>query len=75
MSDFMLMEPANQSLSELLGNMLLLGQDELGRADLATKKSQYLKTSFKLARKVARYYCWNLTNLNDYQFWLAGSGG
>ena len=58
-------------ISDRLGNMILLEKDELKRVDFNTKKVTYLKTSFRLAKKVAEYDSWDLKNLNDYQEWLA----
>lgn len=63
-------EGAND-ISDRLGNMVLLQQDELGRTDFATKKSCYQATPFILAKKVAEYENWDLPNLNSYQSWLA----
>lgn len=63
-------EGAND-ISDRLGNMVLLQQNELGRIDFATKKSRYQDTPFTLARKVAEYGDWDLPNLNSYQSWLA----
>ena len=63
-------EGAND-IADRLGNMVLLEQDDLGRADFDTKKAHYLKTSFRLAKKVAEYDHWDLANLNHYQSWLA----
>ena len=63
-------EGANE-IADRLGNMALLNQDELERSDFATKKKHYLKTSFRLAGKVAEYDRWDLANLNRYQSWLA----
>ncbi len=63
-------EGAND-IVDRLGNMLLLQQDSLERADFVTKKSHYLKTPFKLPKKIAEYDCWDLVSLNDYQSWLA----
>ncbi len=58
-------------ISDRLGNMILLEKDELKRVDFNTKKVTYLKTSFRLAKKVAEYDSWDLKNLNVYQEWLA----
>ena len=58
-------------ISDRLGNMVLLEKDELKRADFATKKSAYLETDFRLAKKVAEYENWDLGTLNHYQTWLA----
>ncbi len=58
-------------ISDRLGNMILLEKDELKRAGFNTKKEAYLKTSFRLAEKVAEYDSWNSQNLNRYQEWLA----
>ena len=58
-------------IADRLGNMVLLELDELKRADFATKKAHYLKTPFRLAKKVAEYDHWDLANLNRYQSWLA----
>ena len=63
-------EGAND-ISDRLGNMVLLEQDDLGQADFETKKAHYLKTPSRLARKVAEYDHWDLANLNRYQSWLA----
>ena len=63
-------EGAND-IADRLGNMVLLEQDDLGQADFETKKAHYLKTPFRLARKVAEYDHWDLANLNHYQSWLA----
>ncbi len=54
-----------------LGNLVLLEKDELKRASFIDKKKAYLKTSFRLAKKVAEYETWDLATLNAYQFWLA----
>ncbi len=58
-------------ISDRLGNMILLEKDELKRVDFNTKKVFYLKTSLRLAKKVAEYDSWDLKNLNVYQEWLA----
>ena len=58
-------------IADRLGNMVLLELDELKRADFATKKTHYLNTPFRLAKKVAEYDHWDLANLNHYQSWLA----
>lgn len=58
-------------ISDRLGNMVLLERDELKHADFIEKKKTYLDTSFRLAKKVAEYDSWDLTNLNRYQKWLA----
>ena len=63
-------EGAND-IADRLGNMVLLNQDELERADFATKKAYYLDTPFTLTKKVAEYDNWDLANLNHYQSWLA----
>ena len=63
-------EGAND-VADRLGNMVLLEQDDLGQADFDTKKAHYLKTSFRLAKKVAEYDHWDLANLNRHQSWLA----
>ena len=63
-------EGAND-IPDRLGNMVLLQRDELGQADFDSKKAHYLKSSFRLAGKVAEYDCWDLTNLDRYQSWLA----
>ena len=54
-----------------LGNVVLLDQDQLKRADFEEKKKYYQTTPFKLAEKVASYKNWDLYNLNNYQAWLA----
>ena len=54
-----------------LGNMVLLEKDELQRADFNTKKQTYLRTSFRLAKKVGEYDTWDLASLNHYQQWLS----
>jgi hypothetical protein len=58
-------------IQDRLGNVLLLDKDELGRANFETKKDYYCKSSYKLAHKISEYIDWNITNLNDYQAWLA----
>lgn len=58
-------------VADRLGNMVLLEQDELRRADFSDKKAHYLQTTFRLAKKVAEYDNWDLPNLNHYQSWLA----
>ena len=58
-------------ITDRLGNMVLLEQNNLQQADFATKKAHYLNTPFRLAKKVAEYDHWDLTNLNRYQSWLA----
>ncbi len=58
-------------IADRLGNMILLKKDELKRASFIEKKTTYLDTSFRLAKKVAEYDNWNLENLNSYQKWLA----
>ena len=63
-------EGAND-VADRLGNMVLLDQDDLGQADFDTKKAHYLKTPFRLAKKVAEYDHWDLANLNRHQSWLA----
>lgn len=63
-------EGANEVVDRL-GNMVLLEKDNLGRADFKTKKQAYLKTSFRLAKKVAEADTWDLATLNHYQVWLA----
>ncbi len=63
-------EGAND-IADRVGNMILLNNDELGRADFATKKLHYLTTPFRLANQIARYDHWDLANLNNYQSWLA----
>ncbi len=63
-------EAAND-IADRLGNMVLLNRDELERMDFTTKKMHYLKTPFKLAKKVAEYERWDPTSLNHYQSWLA----
>ena len=63
-------EGAND-ISDQLGNMVLLEQNDLQQADFATKKAHYLNTPFRLAKKVAEYDDWDQANLNRYQSWLA----
>ena len=63
-------EGAND-IADRLGNMVLLEQDDLGQAEFDTKKAHYLKTPFRLAKKVAEYDHWDQANLNRYQSWLA----
>lgn len=58
-------------ISDRLGNMVLLEKDELKRSDFIGKKTVYLETSFRLAKKVAEYDSWDLHNVNRYQEWLA----
>ena len=58
-------------IADRLGNMVLLEQNNLQQADFATKQEHYLNTPFRLAKKVAEYDHWDLTNLNRYQSWLA----
>jgi hypothetical protein len=58
-------------ITDRLGNMILLEKDELKRADFNSKKTVYLNTSFKLAKKVAEYENWDLATLSHYQTWLA----
>ena len=58
-------------ITDWLGNMVLLEQNNLQQADFASKKAHYLNTHFRLAKKVAEYDHWDLTNLNRYQSWLA----
>ena len=63
-------EGAND-IADRLGNMVLLEQDDLGQADFDTRKAHYLKTPFRLVKKVAEYEHWDQANLNRYQSWLA----
>jgi hypothetical protein len=58
-------------IRDRLGNMILLEKDDLQRANFNTKKQAYLRSSFKLAKKLSKYDTWDLTNLNHYQQWLA----
>ena len=58
-------------VQDRLGNMVLLDKDNLGRANFETKKPSYQNANFRLAEKVSEYIDWNITNLNDYQTWLA----
>ena len=58
-------------IADRLGNMILLEKDDLKRAAFNVKKETYLKTSFRLAKKVAEYDNWDLPNLTRYQSWLA----
>ncbi len=61
----------SNDITDRLGNMILLNNDDLGRADFATKKSHYRNTPFRLANQVAEYDHWDMANLNNYQSWLA----
>ncbi len=58
-------------IQDRLGNMVLLEKDELKRASFADKKKTYLVNHYPLAKKVASYDEWNLSNLHDYQVWLS----
>lgn len=58
-------------IQDRLGNMVLLGHDDLGRSSFETKTQQYNSFAHPLALKVASYPEWNLQTLNDYQSWLA----
>ncbi|WP_216092632.1 DUF262 domain-containing protein [Candidatus Marithrix sp. Canyon 246] len=60
-----------KDIKDRLGNMVLLGKDELKRSSFKDKTDFYLNTPFALAKKIAEYKEWNLQNLNDYQAWLA----
>ena len=58
-------------IQDRLGNMVLLGRDDLARKTFEDKKASYKESKFKLANKVSTYQDWNITNLNDFQHWLA----
>jgi hypothetical protein len=58
-------------IQDRLGNMVLLENDNLKRANFEVKQKAYLDSHFPLAKKVASYACWNLQNLNAYQTWLS----
>ncbi len=58
-------------IQDRLANVILLKKDELKRSNFEDKKKFYLKSSFRLAQKVAEYEEWNIENLNNYQLWLA----
>lgn len=60
-----------QDISNRLGNLILLKQNDLKTKSFDDKKKAYLKTNFKLAKKVAGYENWDLATLNRYQEWLA----
>lgn len=58
-------------ITDRLGNLVLLEQDELKRDSFVKKKKAYTATNFQLAKKVAEYENWDLATLNAYQSWLA----
>lgn len=58
-------------VSDRLGNMILLGRDELGRAIFEEKQKIYIESPYRLAKKVAEYQGWTLASVNTYQEWLA----
>lgn len=58
-------------VKDRLGNMVLLERDELKRANFDKKVSEYKKTPFVLANKVAEFDEWNLDAVNDFQRWLS----
>ena len=58
-------------VADRLGNLVLLGSDELGRQGFPDKKLNYEQSGFKLATKVAQFESWSLRELNSYQSWLA----
>ncbi len=58
-------------IQDRLGNVVLLSEDKLKRADFETKKQNYAESPYKLAQKVAEYEDWNLASVNHYQMWLA----
>jgi len=57
-------------IQDRLANVILLEKDELKRSNFENKKAFYLKSPFRLAKKVAEYEEWNIQNLNHYQAWL-----
>ena len=58
-------------IKDRLGNVILLDRDDLGRKDFNTKKEYYIGSGYNLAKKISNYSRWNITNLHDYQTWLA----
>lgn len=58
-------------ITDRLGNLILLENDELKRSSFVEKKKIYLQSDFRLAKKVAEYDSWDLATLNAYQSWLA----
>lgn len=58
-------------IQDRLGNVILLGQDHLKRADFEMKKQVYKSSSFCLAKKIATYPEWDYPTLNVYQTWLS----
>ncbi len=58
-------------ISNRLGNMVLLKQDDLQQTKFNKKKKVYLKTDFILANKVAEYEEWDIASVSRYQIWLA----
>jgi len=54
-----------------LGNMILLGKDNLKRQTFDEKKAYYKTTAHPLANQVATYETWDVNSVNNYQLWLA----
>lgn len=60
-------------IRDRVGNMVLLSEDKLGRADFSEKVKTYAKSRRPLAEYVARTFTsWNMDALRTYQQWLAG---
>ncbi|MBG2915791.1 DUF262 domain-containing protein [Proteus terrae] len=58
-------------VKDRLGNMVLLEKDKLKRADFITKKEEYKKSPYNLAKKITSYKHWNLETVNEQQKWMA----